>query len=255
MEQGERMPRPDDYAAVYEALYQRGYHSNLRLTHAEPLLRAIEKEPKLNSSIRSVLDIGCSHGAAVQRLWRMGKIASGVDVAATAVARAAAERQADSTHACVEACFRQGSALALPWPPRSFDAVISSDVLEHLAPSHVPRAAAEIRRVARRWALLSIGSRPELNSNHLHKLQREAWGNGSAHRASRRRPSDRAQTAPPLPATLKDQHHPIMQGLHLSVRPFRWWRQVFERRGFDVRLAVSGENGWPHTLWLEVPGK
>ena len=42
----------------------------------------------------------------------MGKIASGVDVAATAVARAAAERQADSTHACVEACFRQGSALA-----------------------------------------------------------------------------------------------------------------------------------------------
>ena len=42
--------------------------------------------------VRSVLDVGCSHGYAVSWLWRHGIKASGLDVSSIAISKAKAAR-------------------------------------------------------------------------------------------------------------------------------------------------------------------
>jgi hypothetical protein len=54
-----------------------------------------------------------------------------------------------------------GSVMDLPFPDRSFDVVVSSDMLEHLAPSDRPGAIVEMRRVSRRLLVLAFPSGPE----------------------------------------------------------------------------------------------
>jgi 2-polyprenyl-3-methyl-5-hydroxy-6-metoxy-1,4-benzoquinol methylase len=75
------------------------------------------------SGARRVLDAGCGHGALVAALTGDGFEATGIDVAAGALARA--ERP--------ELLFRH-SVEELPWPvePGSQDAVVSFEVIEHV---------------------------------------------------------------------------------------------------------------------------
>jgi ubiquinone/menaquinone biosynthesis C-methylase UbiE len=47
--------------------------------------------------------------------------------------------------------LKQGSALALPWPDRSFDIVFTSGVLIHISPSDLPQAMDEIHRVSKEY--------------------------------------------------------------------------------------------------------
>ncbi|MBU0755259.1 MAG: class I SAM-dependent methyltransferase [Planctomycetes bacterium] len=51
-----------------------------------------------------------------------------------------------------------GSILNLPFPDRSFDLVVCSDVLEHLSPENRPAAALELARVARHALILGFPS-------------------------------------------------------------------------------------------------
>ena len=48
---------------------------------------------------------------------------------------------------CVPPCFQRAPATALPFADGSFDAVMSTDVLEHLAESEVDAAVGELTRV------------------------------------------------------------------------------------------------------------
>lgn len=88
-----------------------------------------------------ILDIGCGMGELVRELLKQGTDAYGVDV--SSVAAAHCNRYAPGR-------FFAGSILKLPFQDESFDTLISTDCLEHLAPEDVPLALREMRRVCRR---------------------------------------------------------------------------------------------------------
>ena len=116
--------------------------------------------------VRSVLDVGCSHGYAVSWLWRHGIKASGLDVSSIAIAKAKAARGEEPSQ-CVPPCFAQGSATLLPWGDGAFDAIMSTDVLEHLEADEVTPALKELTRVAGKMLVLKIASRGDA----VHSLQ------------------------------------------------------------------------------------
>lgn len=143
-------------ADLYDALYASGYHGLRNHTRAGEVLNFMSDTNRTTSlGVRSVLDLGCSHGFAVAALWSMGYIASGVDISSIAVERARQIREAPAGK-CVQPCFAQGPATLLPWRTNAFDAIVSSDVLEHVEAADVPAAIRELSRVATRMLVLKI---------------------------------------------------------------------------------------------------
>jgi SAM-dependent methyltransferase len=161
---------------LYDGLYALGYHNNTSLHHAEQLLKALRR-CKHNVTIHSVLDVGCSHGAVVEILWRRGFHANGVDVSSRAVEMARTKRKYPPN--CVtEPCFQVASAASLPLKTGSFDVVMSSDVLEHVPHKDVESAVAEVSRVAARFLILKISNRPEGGERELRALIAERRARG-----------------------------------------------------------------------------
>lgn len=237
-----------NYTAVYETLYvSAGYHSGTRDAHGGPLAKLIKRS--FREEVQSVLDVGCSHGALVSQLWQDGVTASGTDVSPTAVRRAYEERckpegkctaqlsggappagvlknsSFSGRPRCVGDCFRVGSAIGLPWPDNSFDAVVSSDMLEHIAEEDVPAAVREFHRVSRKYVLLLIAPRTEGNkvpANRLKALARKAISDGDTSSHS--------------------QQLAAVDTLHLTVRNVSWWSRAFvEHARFELLVARSGE--------------
>jgi len=252
---------------LYNALYAGGYHSNLALSHSEFVMyEASEMAAWFNFT--TVLDVGCSHGLGVMRLWEHGGLtASGMDVADNAVARARHARlqcpvdattedscplrSSDklrrarllesmqkrnatarppwplSTHGrprCVAPCFSAAPVTALPVTDNSFDAILSSDVLEHLAMEEVQPAVAELTRVARRFLFLKISNRADQAGPDLPKL---ASRGGVA-----------ATSATAIPTTL-----------HLTVRQPDFWIERFATAGFVLHHTLEDAKGYG---WLKT---
>jgi 2-polyprenyl-3-methyl-5-hydroxy-6-metoxy-1,4-benzoquinol methylase len=102
---------------------------------------------------RGVLDVGCSHGRGVQVLWEHGVKAAGVDLSSTAVEMARSARMGRPGVQCAvaeESCFQSAPATQLPFPDAAFDAIMSTDVLEHLLLHEVRPMAAEVHPTADR---------------------------------------------------------------------------------------------------------
>ena len=90
---------------------------------------------------KRVLDVGCGDGALSYLLARRtGAHITGIDSSAEAIHFARGKTKSNTSIEFIEA-----SAYQLPFPPNSFDYIVSSDVIEHL---QNPRAMlAEIKRV------------------------------------------------------------------------------------------------------------
>jgi 2-polyprenyl-3-methyl-5-hydroxy-6-metoxy-1,4-benzoquinol methylase len=84
-----------------------------------------------------ILEIGCGKGAILSHLHSAGHRCNGIDI------------DRDSVHECRAAhpqlSVECGSGDAIPFPPASFDVVLSFDVLEHIRDSD--RHIAEVKRV------------------------------------------------------------------------------------------------------------
>ena len=161
-------------AALYEELYaNRGYHSDLGLTHAKPIAGFIAAN-YIEQVRHGVLDVGCSHGRGVQLLWDHGIRASGTDISPTAINMARANRR-NVTFCDSGSCFRTGNATAIPFADKAFDAIMSTDVIEHVHPSDVDAMVAEFRRVVRSLLFVMISNKrthggsdiPELHKKHM----------------------------------------------------------------------------------------
>jgi SAM-dependent methyltransferase len=94
---------------------------------------------------RRVLEVGLGYGTVAELLVRAGADYHGIDIAdgPVAMARARLERVPGARAEQV----RQGSALDLPFPDRSFDRVVSIGCLHHTG--DLARAVSEVRRVLR----------------------------------------------------------------------------------------------------------
>ena len=199
---------------LYDALYRVGYHSELRETRAKRLLALLESV-RDSLRVKSVLDVGCSHGFAVQYLWNSSFVASGVEISEVAIRRARAARGIGN---CIGLCFQQASASLLPFANKTFDAILSSDVLEHLEPADTFAAASEFARVARRALVLSVALRREYVKSHLKTIQRQGITSSNT-------------------------------TLHRTFYPLKGWVRLFAREGFTV--IKDGGKGGSHSFVME----
>lgn len=159
-----------------------------------------------------VLDVGCSHGAGVQLLWDRGYCAVGTDLAQTAVDRARSYRiptpEVQGRCQLHGPIFLRGSAAELPWPTGAADAIVCSDVLEHVPEGLVPDVVREFTRVAKEVLVLIIATQP------VHRdirIGRVAARDELLHQVGA--------------ANLQSEV------LHETVRGFPWWRDQFEAHG------------------------
>lgn len=102
---------------------------------------------------RSVLDAGCGEGYVTHYLAGKdpGLRLTGVDVREEAIAYARS-RFPDAAR------FQRGSLYKLPFSDNSFDAVLCSEVLEHV--KDVDRALQELKRVSRRYVIITVPREP-----------------------------------------------------------------------------------------------
>lgn len=111
-----------------------------------------------------LLDIGSGRGAF---LWPLLDAFPHLPVTAVdTLAHRMAEMQAVRDGGIITLTVMQADATALDFSDRSFDVVTLLEVLEHI-PAY-ERALAEVCRVARRFLVLSVPSRPDDNPEHLH---------------------------------------------------------------------------------------
>eukprot|EP00050_Salpingoeca_kvevrii_P007611 m.297346 g.297346 ORF g.297346 m.297346 type:complete len:283 (+) comp13594_c0_seq1:290-1138(+) len=97
----------------------------------------------------TLADVGCGGGILTEALARKGFRMRGIDASKGSIEAAMAHARKDSF---VSLDYAVGSAYKLPFADGSLDAVIMSDLLEHL--HDVPAALAEVVRVLRPGGLL-----------------------------------------------------------------------------------------------------
>eukprot|EP00962_Isochrysis_galbana_P061570 scaffold39766_cov270-Isochrysis_galbana.AAC.1 len=155
---------------LYDGLYKIGYHQDLRLSHARSIIA--EQIVPMKEEIESILDVGCSHGLAVQSLWRAGIYSNGVDISNVAVGMANQNRT-EGRKCQYEPCFQQADAARLPFADKAFDGILSTDVLEHVQPEEVHATCAELARVAKKYLFLKIAYKKEFVVSHLRTLEKQ----------------------------------------------------------------------------------
>jgi ubiquinone/menaquinone biosynthesis C-methylase UbiE/tetratricopeptide (TPR) repeat protein len=158
------MPSKMDYLREYTDYWSRpdrfGTHS-----FADP--RPIAAQVIQSCGIGSVLDVGSGMGLLVQTLVREGIDAHGMDIA---------PRVVDHCNGRMPGRFTRGTVLELPFPDGSFDTIMSTDCLEHIAPEDIPTVLAEMRRVSRRGLFLRVATKIDRDARwHLSIHEREWW--------------------------------------------------------------------------------
>lgn len=151
-----------DYRAQYDDYWSRA--DRIGETSSD-LVRAADVVIK-HCGLGRILDIGSGEGDLVGVLLRHGANAYGVDVSSVVVARSN-QRIPDR--------FTYGSVLSLPFADASFDTVVSTDCLEHLAREDVPKALAEIHRVTRRNVFLQIATTLDRDGHWHLTVEGRAW--------------------------------------------------------------------------------
>lgn len=114
----------------------------------------------------SAIDIGCGEGFLVGELLNRGINAFGCDISAVVVERA---------NLRFPRRFFEGSALSMPFPEGSFDVVVSTDCMEHLAPADVPAALREMCRVSSRYVFLQIATTPDHDGHWRRTVENRDW--------------------------------------------------------------------------------
>ncbi|HRE18554.1 MAG TPA: class I SAM-dependent methyltransferase, partial [Rhodocyclaceae bacterium] len=170
-----QQPSSLDYAALFDVYWQ----DRLRLDgHADRDVLEVARETVALCASARVLDVGCGTGALLRELLNQAVDARGIDVSALAVAHG-------NLH--LPGRISCASILSLPFADQSFDTVLSIDCLEHLTPSDVPLALAEIHRVCRHHVLLRVRTVPDQERRWHRTIESRAWWELTAFRAGFRK--------------------------------------------------------------------
>lgn len=160
-----------------------------------------------------VLDVGCGMGGLVRALLRLGADAHGLDVASRCVEEG--NRRAPGR-------FVEGSVLSLPFEDGSFETVVCTDVLEHLAADDVARALSEMARVSRRSLVLRIATTADRDGKWHLTVRDRAWWEARCFEAGLRR-------------------HPLM----LAATPY----ESLEDEGWQATIALERIPGGALARW------
>ena len=124
----------------------------------------------------------------------------GIDLSAKNVANARRRHR--------DARFEVGDILELPYPDRSFDYVIASDIFEHLSPDAMERALDEATRLAREGLVLTFFNTSDAPAHEIRRRRAYHWN-----RLSRPLIVERVRdagfpaiTAVPIARWLKEEH-------------------------------------------------
>tara|TARA_B110000196_G_C20927101_1_gene558134 strand:+ start:140 stop:727 length:588 start_codon:yes stop_codon:yes gene_type:complete len=183
-----------NYADLYNDLYSTDYQTKVCNTLGLfPLLKA-----HAPNRVR-ILDMGCSIGTAVRKLTKEGYDAYGVDLSRVAIEKCTEKGIGN----CFENCLTDTD-----FSDGFFDAVISSDTLEHIDPKKVNEAILEIKRVTTSGGvvILSIATKRE---------RRRRWGE------------------------ILKRHG--TNTLHPTLLPTDEWRKRLSER-FELVEQIKGEN-------------
>jgi SAM-dependent methyltransferase len=213
------VPKPWNYEAAYDYLYENyGYHADLNLSHEGPAVEQLYSFAKNLSAdqppLHTVIVLGCSHGKGAAELHQYGFDTYGIDVAKAAIKNAQKLRGKTCS---LEPCFIQGSLTDLPYADSSIDAGMSVDVLEHIAPTDVPKVVEEISRVVQHYLVVQVADFVEMSKNG------EKAG---------------------------------MTNVHLTVKGAPWWINQFSAKGWTVVADNSdvGDAPFPYVRLLLAKG-
>lgn len=135
------------------------YHSRFW----QPVIPAFQKHFHLKSG-DSILDVGCAKGFMLHDFLEMipGLITQGIDVSSYAIENAIEDMKKN---------VQVADARSLPYPDKSFDAVISINTIHNLEKKYCAKALQEIERVSRRGSFITV----DAYNNDEEKNRMYAW--------------------------------------------------------------------------------
>ena len=206
------MPQPSVERAIYELpeIWEPGWFP------PEDHARVAELADLLPADAKTLLDVGCGNGLFVNHLAAMhpGRFTrlAGVDRSAAAL-----------RHVRPPRC--QVGMEALPFADRAFDIATCMEVLEHVPVPVYPLALAELARVARRFVLVNVPWRQDLDADLSRCPSCRTMFNGDFH--------------------VRSYDETAIDSL-LAPHGFRavWTRMLGGRRVFADQLVLSRLHRW-----------
>jgi 2-polyprenyl-3-methyl-5-hydroxy-6-metoxy-1,4-benzoquinol methylase len=155
-----------DATTAYQAQYDGNWKPTDRIDETSGDMDRIGEQIVMTCGIGRILDVGSGEGLLVASLLRRGVDAYGVDVSEVVTARC---------NRRMSGRFYHGSVLELPFEDASFQTVVSTDCMEHLAPEDVPKALKEIHRVASRFVFLQLATTLDRDGHWHLTVEGRAW--------------------------------------------------------------------------------
>lgn len=184
-----------NYFDLYERLYEFGYQNekNIGISHVDHIIE--------NYNFNSILDIGCAQGKAVEAYQHKNIKSYGIDVAGNAI-KDCKKRKLK----CITA-----SVTKIPFKDNNFEAVVTTDVLEHLQEKDVDIAIKEICRVTKKYIFARIAKTVEAEKDWL-RMIKERTGK-----------------------------YNNIDNLHLTIKPINYWKQKFIEIGGMRFIKKTGK--------------
>ena len=132
-----------EWQRAYNAVWKHHRNDCVEETDAAMIIAALGESG-------AVLEVGCGMGTLALKLAQAGFQVAGLDVSDVALQYAKQRARA----AGLPIVWREGFAENIPFPDKTFDYVTCCHTLEHV--KDLPRAAAELKRVARRKIVVLV---------------------------------------------------------------------------------------------------